>query len=116
MDICTKPRTHQRKEFHKKINPEIVKKLAPVLTTQEIAELQGVHRTTIMRYLKSHEIEATLADLEVDLPKELLLSAKQGLDLKHRIISGYVEMGREEWGALSNQTKIMLLSNVNTSY
>jgi hypothetical protein len=102
-----------RKCTKRKFTPSVVEKLAPVMSPGEIAALQGVHRTTVMRYLKSHEIKCTQADLEKDLSTDLLLSSRQALDLKNRIAQYYLDMDNDSFSALPHSVKGVVWNNAN---
>ena len=106
-------RTRQR--THRKLDTKLVDKLAPIMLPGEIGEIVGVHRTTVMRYLKSHEIPYGLDILEEGLGRTFLLSSLQALDVKNRAIQYFGGMPEESFAALPAHIKTKLIDSTNNS-
>lgn len=99
----------------KKYDPNAVAKMATVMPISKIAETVGVHRTTVMRFLKAHEIDCNITKMQSDMAKEVLINSKVGLDVKHRVLKHYQDMSEDTFRALSDATKTKILDSANNS-
>jgi len=101
------------KPSNRAYDPKAVEKMAQVMPQAQIARIVGVHRTTIMRYLKSVDITAKMDDLQADLAEDLLLSARKQLDLKQRVVNYFRDMEENGFNALPDDTKLKIMDKSN---
>jgi len=103
----------RNKPSNRAYDPKAVEKMAQVMPQAQIARVVGVHRTTIMRYLKSVDIAPKLEDLQSELAGDLLLSARKQLDLKHRTVAYFSNMDEEGYATLPDEIKLKIWTTAN---
>lgn len=103
------------KRSARRLNRDVVEKLVPVLTIPEIARLQGVHPTTVMRYIKDYEIDTSIKDLQADIGRDFLLTSRKAMDVKNRMLDHFRDMGETEISALPASAKTALINSATIS-